>query len=150
MNPEILQTINNLRDANQKANRVSDQAASYIREIESMLTDSQITTEAEIEVSAFIKLKHNLIEKRSRILVGIAEYIEGEEGPEELDTSWKPWAECDRTTKLLTSAAVPKLLEEIAKKINTDSIYADNATAALNKPIPPAPPSPPPPPSRRR
>lgn len=121
MNP-LYKSMQSIKTSTARINKTTDDAVAAVNIVEKFLTECAIGVHAEIDVEGERDLKlayWRYNNQNFRIVV--MEDREAQNG------SIKPWAECDRSTKLLTVKYLPDLLKAINEVIEADAKLADAA-----------------------
>jgi hypothetical protein len=124
-----------IREATSTLNRISDEAAIAVQSAEAFLAECGVGIVAKVEVtlppanadseprSTRVDLLYDpRYSGKPRIIVS--------EGDDRNDVT-KPWAEWDRTTKLVTVKSLPKLLDRIMNQVAIDARIAEEASTAI-------------------
>jgi hypothetical protein len=142
MPADLSASLAQLRAASKDLNSLCDLGAATIQQLEEVLRREMsigipacVLVDEEHDRSAGISYKTYLEYTRYRGTFRIA-VTSGCDGMDPDDWSVKPWAECDRETKVQTLHLIPDLLEAIAKKADLQLKEARDALDSVRELVP--------------
>lgn len=125
--------IERLRDSSTLLNRVTDEAANLIKQVEHFLNhECSLGIPASVEIDSRGTwcewLEYRRVGPYFRIAVVMGDV---EEGPENF--SIKPWSECSRKVKLDSIDKIPELINKISENVDEKLAKSQNTIASLSK-----------------